>query len=113
MGGRGGFLGQKATEASVESVVAKFGAKAKEKLANPGATGQPEDQLRAPFEQLLADFAMLCNLPAGAVTAVGESSQKDIKTRPDYSVTVHNAEGSSRNCFRWMGRQSSHVQVRS
>jgi hypothetical protein len=76
---------------TVEAAVSKFGAKAKQKLANPGATGQPEDQLRAPFEQLLADIAALCKFPAKAVVAVGESSQKEIKTRPDYSVTVHKA----------------------
>ena len=76
---------------SVDSALAKFGAKAKEKLANPGVSGQPEDQLRAPLEQLLADLADLCNFPDGAVTAVGESSISDLKTRPDYSVTVHKA----------------------
>lgn len=84
-------MGQKTAELSVESAVAKFGAKAKEKLANPGVTGQPEDQLRAPFEQLLTDMAVLCSFSDGAVTAVGESPQKDIKTRPDYAVTVHKA----------------------
>ena len=84
-------MSQKAVEVNVESVVAKFGTKAKEKLANPGATGQPEDQLRAPLEQLLAELAGLCDLPDSAVTAVGESSLSDLKTRPDYSVTVHKA----------------------
>ena len=39
-------MSQKAVEVNVESVVAKFGTKAKEKLANPGAIGQLEDQLR-------------------------------------------------------------------
>jgi hypothetical protein len=76
---------------SVDSAVAKFGAKAKVKLANPGATGQPEDQLRAPLEQLLADMSELSNFPAGAVTAVGESPLTGLKTRPDYSVTVRKA----------------------
>ena len=63
-----------------------------ERGANPAATGQPEDQLRAPLEQLFAaDLAGLCNLPERAVTAVGEFSLSDLKTRPDYSVTVHKA----------------------
>jgi len=75
---------------SLEIVIAKFGTSARNKLANPAASGQPEDQLRAPFEQLLADFAVLCGVGASGVTAVGESSQHDLKTRPDYSVTVHN-----------------------
>ncbi len=80
-----------ATKVSVDTAVAKFGAKAKVKLANPGATGQPEDQLRAPLEQLLADMAELCNFQVGAVTAVGESPLTGLKTRPDYSVTVRKA----------------------
>ena len=74
-----------------KSAVATFGAKAKEKLSNPAATGQPEDQLRAPFEHLLADLAELSLLPKSAVAAVGESSVSDLKTRPDYAITVHNA----------------------
>ncbi len=41
---------------TLKSAIATFGAKAKEKLSNPAATGQPEDQLRAPFEHLLADL---------------------------------------------------------
>jgi hypothetical protein len=36
-------------------------------------------------------LADLCGLPAGVVTAVGESSVASLKTRPDYSVTVHKA----------------------
>jgi len=76
---------------TVQSAVATFGAKAKAKLANPGATGEPEDQLRAPFEQLLTDLAELSKLPRTAVTAVGESSVSELKTRPDYAVTVHKA----------------------
>ncbi len=76
---------------SIETAVSNFGKGAKGKLANPAATGQPEDQLRAPFEQLLEDAATLCNFHAGAVVAVGETSQQDLKTRPDYSVTVNKA----------------------
>jgi len=76
---------------SLPAALAAFGTKAKAKLANPGATGEPEDQLRAPFEQLLADLAELCRFPKTAVAAVGESSVSDLKTRPDYAVTVHKA----------------------
>ena len=76
---------------TIDSAIATFGAKAKEKLSNPAASGQPEDQLRAPFEHLLADLAELSLLPKSAVTAVGESSIGDLKTRPDYAITVHNA----------------------
>lgn len=76
---------------TVASAIATFGAKAKEKLANPAATGQPEDQLRAPFEHLLEELSEISDLGKAAVSAVGESSVSDLKTRPDYAVTVHNA----------------------
>jgi hypothetical protein len=76
---------------TINSAIATFGAKAKEKLSNPAATGQLEDQLRAPFEHLLADLAELAHLPGSAVVAVGESSIGDLKTRPDYAIAVHNA----------------------
>ena len=70
--------------------MAAFGAAAKAKLANPAATGAPEDQLRAPLEQLVAACAELCGLPRHAVATVGESALAALKTRPDYAVTVHN-----------------------
>lgn len=76
---------------TLDSAIATFGARAKEKLSNPAATGQPEDQLRAPFEHLLASLAELSNLSRALVAAVGESSVSDLKTRPDYAITVHNA----------------------
>ena len=71
---------------TINSAIATFGAKAKDKLSNPAATGQPEDQLRAPFEHLLSDLAELLSLSKSAVTAVGESSIGEIKTRPDYAL---------------------------
>src|ERR1700722_4136573 len=76
---------------SIQSAVAAFGASSKAKLTNPGVSGEPEDQLRAPFEQLLADFAELGGIPRAAIAAVGESSVRELKTRPDYAVTVRNA----------------------
>ena len=75
---------------TVETATSLFGEMAKGKLANVGASGQPEDQLRAPFETLLKNMAVLANLSHG-VEAVGESSVATLKTRPDYAVTVHNA----------------------
>jgi hypothetical protein len=74
---------------TMQSAVSTFGEKAKAKLANLGASGEPEDQLRAPFERLLADFASLLNFPDSAVAAVGESAIRDLKIRPDYAVTAH------------------------
>jgi N-6 DNA Methylase len=75
----------------LRSVIATFGAEAKAKLANLAATGEPEDQLRAPLERLVVDLAELCGLPPAAVTAVGESSVRELKTRPDYAITVRHA----------------------
>jgi hypothetical protein len=84
-------MSREAMKPTIESSIATFGAKAKAKLASPVATGAPEDQLRAPFEQLLTDLAELCHLPKTAVTLVGESSVSDLKVRPDYAITVHKA----------------------
>lgn len=76
---------------ALQTAVSRFGAEAKRKLSNPAAAGEPEDQLRAPLEQLLADIAALCKYQPGAVVAVGESSLAALKTRPDYAVSVQNA----------------------
>jgi Type ISP C-terminal specificity domain/N-6 DNA Methylase len=76
---------------TLREAISKFGAEAKAKLANVAARGEPEDQLRAPLERLFSDLAELCGLPRLAVVTVGESSLTDLKTRPDYAVTVHNA----------------------
>jgi hypothetical protein len=78
-------------KATIETAISAFGASAKAKLANPSAIGQPEDQIRAPFEELLKAIAELSGLGRSAVVPVGETAQADLKTRPDYSVTVHNA----------------------
>lgn len=76
---------------TLEEAVAEFGALAKSKLDNPSAAGEPEDQLRAPFEQLLSRLAVLAGFKAPNVVAVGETSLSEIHTRPDYAVTVHGA----------------------
>lgn len=56
---------------TIQAAISKFGAAAKQKLANVGARGQPEDQLRAPFEGLLGDMADLAGIGRTHVTAVG------------------------------------------
>jgi hypothetical protein len=71
-------------------IIARFGADAKAKLANPGATGEPEDQLRAPLERLFADLAELCGFKRPWLAAVGESSLSTLHTRPDYAITLRN-----------------------
>jgi hypothetical protein len=73
------------------AVLSRFGEHAKRKLSNPAATGEPEDQLRSPLERLIKDLAALCRFSPSAVEAVGESSLADLKTRPDYAITVSNA----------------------
>lgn len=74
--------------AKFRQAVASFGADASAKLSNPAAKGEPEDQLRAPLERLIVDLAEICGLPNQAVAAVGETSLSELKTRPDYAVTV-------------------------
>lgn len=74
---------------TLDSAVSAFGASAKQKLSNAGVVGAPEDQLRAPFEQLLGALSLICSFGPGAVIPVGETSLSDLKLRPDYAVTVH------------------------
>lgn len=71
---------------TLKSAMATFGSAAKAKLANVAATGEPEEQLRSPFEALLLDMAELGGLPRKVMTCVGESSLSDLKTRPDFAV---------------------------
>lgn len=73
------------------SAISCYGAATKAKLANPAAKGEPEEQLRAPLERLFVDMAEFCGFPRSAVTAVGESSLRELKTRPDYAITVRKA----------------------
>ena len=75
----------------LQEAVSRFGVEAKSKLSNPGASGAPEDQLRAPLEGLIGNLAELAGLPPGTVVTVGETSLADLKTRPDYAVTRRNA----------------------
>ena len=60
-------------------------------MTNAAAVGEPEDQLRAPFEQLVCDVAVLLNFPAGAVVTIGETALTAERSRPDYSVALRNA----------------------
>jgi len=68
--------------------VSRFGKTAAAKLSHVAASGEPEDQLRAPLERLLDDLAALAGFAAGQVVAIGESHLSDLKTRPDYAITV-------------------------
>jgi len=68
--------------------ISSFGTDAKAKLTNLAAKGEPEDQLRAPLEKLIVDFAEICGFLGNEIAAVGETSLSELKTRPDYAVTV-------------------------
>jgi hypothetical protein len=72
----------------LKKAIARFGADAKAKLASPAASGEPEDQLRAPLEGLFADLAERCGFQRELFAAVGESPLSTLKTRPDYAVTL-------------------------
>lgn len=67
--------------------VSNFGAAAKAKLANIAVSGQPEDQLRGPFEALVPALAEAAGI-AGEVVLVGETALSDLKTRPNCLVKV-------------------------
>ncbi len=75
---------------TLQAAVSRYGAEAKAKLRNVAAAGEPEDQLRAPFEGLIDDLAQLCGFPPHAVAKVGESAIAELHTRPDYAITMHN-----------------------
>jgi len=69
--------------------VGRFGSMVKGKLTSPVASGQSEDQLRAPIELLVRDLAGLCDPKwYNGVALVGETSASGLKARPDYAVTL-------------------------
>lgn len=74
----------------LQDAIAAFGADAKNKLSNPAARGAPEDQLRAPLEKLIKDLAALTGIARDEMAVVGEASLRDLKTRPDYAITLDN-----------------------
>ncbi len=74
---------------TVQSAISNFGAAVTAKLSSLAAGGNPEDQLRAPFEQLLLTVAGLS--ARNTVVLIGESSLGDLHLRPDYAVAVDNA----------------------
>jgi hypothetical protein len=76
---------------TLADAVSKFGASVKPKLTNVAISGAPEDQLRGPLETLVQSLAELAGLPGGSVHLVGETTQSDLKTRPDYAATVSKA----------------------
>ena len=76
---------------TLDAILSDFGSRAKAKLDNAAVSGAPEDQLRAPLEGLILDLAEFLGLPRNQIAAVGETSLADLKTRPDYAVTLNAA----------------------
>lgn len=76
---------------TVASAVSAYGASVKAKLANVAISGAPEDQLRGPLETLIQELAGIAGMSPNAVKVVGETTLADLKTRPDFAVTVGNA----------------------
>jgi hypothetical protein len=76
---------------TIAGAVSAYGASATAKLANIAIEGAPEDQLRGPLDTLLRDIAEIGGLPVGSVHLVGETKLTDLKTRPDFAVTVSKA----------------------
>lgn len=74
-----------------DQIISKYGATAKAKLSSPAVTGAPEDNIRAPLEELITGLAEAAGQQPGWVTLVGESTLSALGTRPDYAVTVRNA----------------------
>jgi N-6 DNA Methylase len=76
---------------SLADAVSAYGASVKAKLANVAITGAPEDQLRGPLETLFRDLAAAQGFGPNAVSLVGETTLAELKTRPDFAVTVDRA----------------------
>jgi hypothetical protein len=65
----------------LKTAISRFGTNAKAKLANPSATGEPEDQLHAPLESLFADFAELATLSVSGSPQLGTTRSPDEPAR--------------------------------
>lgn len=72
---------------TLAEAVSQFGGNVLAKLKDPAATGEPEDQLRGPLENLIADLNAVIGPAADGVKVIGEVRLPDLMTRPDYAVT--------------------------
>jgi hypothetical protein len=73
----------------LREAVSRFGATLKPKFSGIGASGSPEDQLRGPLDRLVQDIVSALGWAANVVL-IGESSVRELKTRPDFAVTNQN-----------------------
>lgn len=74
-----------------DGAISAFGAAAKSQFNSPSIKGQPEEQLRQPVTVLLRDLAEIDGLPPNAVQLIGETHVAELKSRPDFAVTVNKA----------------------
>lgn len=81
-------MGGDVSKLTLAEAICTFGADAKRKLTDPLISGQPEDQLRKPLEDLFEALAQLTGKAPGSVTLVGETSLAGMQTRPDFAVTI-------------------------
>lgn len=72
---------------TLDDAIARSGEEVRAKLNDPVATGEPEDQLRAPLERLVGDIDRLLGGAAKDVNTIGEVRLPELMTRPDYAVT--------------------------
>jgi hypothetical protein len=84
-------VGVSSSSDAVGAALSRFGAAVTPKLADLTAAGEPEDQLRGPFETLFGDLADAAGLDAGKLTMIGESRLDELKVRPDYAVSYGGA----------------------
>lgn len=80
-----------ASDKDVADSVSKFGVAAKAKLGAVSISGQPEDQLRGPLEQLLTDLCRSSGREPHRLTLIGETSLAELSVRPDYAVEYDGA----------------------
>jgi N-6 DNA Methylase len=75
----------------LQQAISRFGADAKAKLAGYSISGQPEDQLRAPLEQLIKSLGAIAGFDADDINPIGETLISGMQTRPDYAVEYQKA----------------------
>lgn len=73
---------------TLQEAISNYGVAIKAKLGATDIAGEPEDQIRSPLENLFGELAELSNFKKSDVVLIGETTLVDIRTRPDYAVTV-------------------------
>lgn len=73
----------------IDEAVSSLGVELKKKLAQPVISGDPEEQLRTPLDTFLRAAAE--SLGFDEVNVIGEVKMADIRSRPDFAITVKGA----------------------